>query len=142
MFGNLRVGDFFVHLLVDCVLIVLDCALFDTFVWGKQCYAYVSNYLFLITLQKKIGTVTVEGVENVGEENCIKIKTEEDYIQLVGRVKCEHEVSCFVVVIYLKVCVFVLYCTLYFVTHSFCTCISHLFSFCMSTGCTCVIRTV
>jgi hypothetical protein len=47
----------------------------------------------LITLQEKIDTVTVEGVENEGEEDCIKIKTEEDYIQLVRRVKCEQEVS-------------------------------------------------
>jgi hypothetical protein len=37
--------------------------------------------------------VTVEGVENVGEEDCIKIKTEEDYIQPVGTVKSEQEVS-------------------------------------------------
>jgi hypothetical protein len=37
--------------------------------------------------------VTVEGVENVGEEDCIKIKTEEDYIQLVGTIKTEQEVS-------------------------------------------------
>ena len=48
---------------------------------------------FLITLQEKIDTVTVEGVENVGEEDCIKIKTEEDYIQLVGVIKTEQEVS-------------------------------------------------
>jgi hypothetical protein len=51
------------------------------------------NYLFLITLQEKIDTVTVEGVENVGEEDCIKIKTEEDYIQSVGAIKTEQEVS-------------------------------------------------
>jgi homoserine dehydrogenase len=51
------------------------------------------NYLFLITLQENIDTVTVEGVENVGEEDCIKIKTEEDYIQLVGTIKTEQEVS-------------------------------------------------
>jgi hypothetical protein len=44
-------------------------------------------------LQEKIDTMTVEAVENVGEEDCIKIKTEEDYIQSVGRVKCEPEVS-------------------------------------------------
>jgi len=31
--------------------------------------------------QGEIDTVSV-GVENVGEEDCIKIKTEEDYIQL------------------------------------------------------------
>ena len=55
-------------------------------------YIYL-NYLFLITLQDKIDTVTVEGVENVGEEDCIKIKTEEDYIQLVQTVKSEQEVS-------------------------------------------------
>jgi hypothetical protein len=48
--------------------------------------------MFVVPLQAKIDTVTVEGVENVGEEDCIEIKTE-DYIQLVGRVKCEQEVS-------------------------------------------------
>ena len=37
--------------------------------------------------------MTVEGAENVGEEDCIKIKTEEDYIQLVRTVKSEQEVS-------------------------------------------------
>jgi hypothetical protein len=37
--------------------------------------------------------VTVEGVENVGEEDCITIKTEQDYIQLVRTVKIEQEVS-------------------------------------------------
>jgi hypothetical protein len=42
--------------------------------------------------QENIDTVKVERVESVGEEDCIKIKTEEDYIQLVGRVKCEQEV--------------------------------------------------
>ena len=55
-------------------------------------YIYL-NYLFLIPLQEKIDTVTVEGVENVGEEDCIEIKTEEDYIQLVRTVKSEQEVS-------------------------------------------------
>ena len=55
-------------------------------------YIYL-NYLLLIPLQEKIDTVTVEGVENVGEEDCIKIKTEEDYIQLVRTVKSEQEVS-------------------------------------------------
>ena len=44
----------------------------------------------MIPLQEKIETVTVEGVGNVGEEDCIKIKTEEDYVQLV---KSEQEVS-------------------------------------------------
>jgi hypothetical protein len=35
----------------------------------------------------------VEGVENVREEDCFKIKTEEGYIQLVRTVKSEEEVS-------------------------------------------------
>jgi hypothetical protein len=47
----------------------------------------------LVNLQEKIDTVTVEGVENVGEEECIEIKTEQHYIQLVGTVKGEQEVS-------------------------------------------------
>jgi hypothetical protein len=51
------------------------------------------NYLFFIILQEKIDTVTVEGVESVGEEDCIKIKTEQHYIQLVWTVKSEQEVS-------------------------------------------------
>jgi hypothetical protein len=44
----------------------------------------------LLPLQEKIDTVTVEGVENVGEEDCINIKTEQDYIQFV---KSEQEES-------------------------------------------------
>ena len=60
--------------------------------WPAVLYTYL-NYLFLIPLQEKIDTVTVEGVENVGEEDCIKIKTEEDYVQLVRTVKSEQEVS-------------------------------------------------
>ena len=59
--------------------------------WPAVLYIYW-NYLFLILLQEKIDTVTVEGVENVGEEDCIKIETEEDYIQLVRTVKSEQEV--------------------------------------------------
>ena len=52
------------------------------------------NYIFLIILQENIDTGTVEGVENVGEEDCIKIKTEEDCIEeLVRTVKSEQEVS-------------------------------------------------
>jgi len=47
----------------------------------------------LITLQEEINTVTVEGVENVGEEDCIKIKTEEDFIWFVWVIKTEQEVS-------------------------------------------------
>jgi len=48
---------------------------------------------FLITLQQTVDTVTVEGDENIEEEECNKIKTEEDYIQLVRTVKTEQEVS-------------------------------------------------
>ena len=51
------------------------------------------NYLFLITLQERVDTVTVEGVENVVEEDHITIKTEQHYIQLVRVVKSEQEVS-------------------------------------------------
>ena len=48
----------------------------------------------MIILQENIDTVTVERDENVGEEDCIKFKTEEDYIEeLVRTVKCEQEVS-------------------------------------------------
>jgi hypothetical protein len=47
----------------------------------------------LIILQENIDTVTVEGFENVGEEDSIKIETEENYIQLVRTVKTEEEVS-------------------------------------------------
>ena len=56
-------------------------------------YIYYS-YLFLIFLQQNIDTVTIERVDNVGEEDCIKIKTEEDCIEeLVRTVKIEQEVS-------------------------------------------------
>jgi hypothetical protein len=48
----------------------------------------------LIFLQENIDTVTVGRDENVGEEDWIKIKTEEEFcIQLVRRVKSEEEVS-------------------------------------------------
>ena len=50
-------------------------------------------FFFFILLQENIDTVTVEKVENVEEEDCIKIKTEQHYIQLVRTVKCEQEVS-------------------------------------------------
>ena len=50
------------------------------------------NYLLLIILQGNIGTVSVERVENVVED-CIKIKTEEDYIQSMCTIKTEEEVS-------------------------------------------------
>jgi len=51
------------------------------------------NCLFLIILQQNIDTVTAERYENVGEEDCIKIKTEEDFIQLLHTAKTEEEVS-------------------------------------------------
>jgi hypothetical protein len=93
-------------------------------------YLNYSFYIYII-LQEKIDTVTVEGDENVGEEECVKIKTEQHYIQLVRIVKIEQEVSflCCMVVIYLQVCVHAC-CTLYLVTHTLCTCISRLI-FCM-----------
>jgi hypothetical protein len=48
----------------------------------------------LIILQENSVTVKVERVENVGEEDCIKIEPEEEFcIQLVRRVKSEEEVS-------------------------------------------------
>jgi len=55
-------------------------------------YIY-ENYIFFIILQENIDTVTVERVENVVGEDCIKIKPEENYIQLVRTVKIEQEVS-------------------------------------------------
>ena len=48
---------------------------------------------FLIILQENIDTIKAERFENVAEEDCIKIKTEQHYIQLVRTVKCEQEVS-------------------------------------------------
>ena len=85
-------------LFVDFVLFVVDCAVFDTFVCGKQCCTYIRIIIiiiisFYVTLQEKIDRVTVEGVENVGEEERIEIKTQEDFIQLVRVIKTEQEVS-------------------------------------------------
>jgi hypothetical protein len=100
------------------MLLVLDCALFDTFVCGKQCYIMYWNCLYLTTLQEQIDTVNAKGVENVREVDWIEIKTEEDYIQLEGRVKCEPEVSVLCCVFCVQVCVCVLYCTVCFVTIS------------------------
>jgi len=48
---------------------------------------------FLINLQEQIDTVTVRRVENVEEEDCIAIKTEEDYTQFARVIKTEQEVS-------------------------------------------------
>jgi hypothetical protein len=74
------------------VLLVV-CAVIDVFGCDKQCCTYMRIMYFLIILQENIDTVTGERVENVAEEDCIKIKTEEDYTQLVRTVKCEQEVS-------------------------------------------------
>jgi len=57
------------------------------FFCGQQCFACIPIIFFLITLQEKIDTVTVEGAES------IKIKTEEDFMQSVRTVKSEQEVS-------------------------------------------------
>ena len=55
---------------------------------------HILEFYFLILLQENIDTVKVERVENVGEEDCVKIKTEEEFcIQLVRTVKNEEEVS-------------------------------------------------
>jgi hypothetical protein len=56
-------------------------------------YVYY-NGRFLIILQENIDTIKIEKFENVGEEDCIKIETEEEFcIQLVRTVKTEEEVS-------------------------------------------------
>jgi hypothetical protein len=54
---------------------------------------HILELSFLIILQENIDTVKLEKVETVGEEDCVKIKTEEDYIQLVRTVKSKEEVS-------------------------------------------------
>jgi len=40
-FGDLRVGDFFLALLIHSVLLVVVFTLTNTFICGKQCYAYM-----------------------------------------------------------------------------------------------------
>ena len=76
------------------MLLVVVYALIDTLVCGKQCYTYIGIIFFFMILQENIDTVKVERVENAGEEDCVKIKTEEEFcIQLVRRVKSEEEVS-------------------------------------------------
>jgi hypothetical protein len=67
-------------------------ALIHTFVCDKQCYTYI-RIIFFGILQENIDGIKVERVENVGEEDSIKIKTEQPYIQLVRTVKTEEEVS-------------------------------------------------
>jgi hypothetical protein len=46
----------------------------------------------LVILQENIDTVRVGRVESVGKEDCIKVKTEADLIQVVRTIKTE-EVS-------------------------------------------------
>jgi hypothetical protein len=74
------------------------------------------DYLFLIILQEKIDTATVEGVESVGEEECIKTKAEQLYIQLVRAVKSEQEVSVLCCVV---VCVCVCMCVVLYIVFSY-----------------------
>ena len=50
-------------------------------------------YIFLLILQVKIDTDTIELVENVREKDCIEIKSEQHCIQLVRTVESEREVS-------------------------------------------------
>ena len=54
---------------------------------------HVLELSFFIILQQNIDTVTAERFENVGEEDSIKIETEQHYIHLVQTVKCEQGVS-------------------------------------------------
>ena len=75
-------------------MLVVVYPLIHAFVYEYQCYTYIGIIYFLIILQENIEAVTVEGDENVGEEDFIKIKTEEYCIEeLVRTVKCEQEVS-------------------------------------------------
>jgi len=75
------------------VLLVVVYTLIHDFACDNQCCTYIGIIYFLIILQENVDRITVERDENVGEEDCIKIKTEEDYVQLVRKVKCEQEVS-------------------------------------------------
>jgi hypothetical protein len=66
--------------------------LFDILSVSSSAIRILQSY-FVTILQENIDTVTVGRVENVGEEDCVKIKTEEDYVQLAHTVKTEEEVS-------------------------------------------------
>jgi len=74
---------------VDSVLLVV---VYSLVIFVTSSAIHTLELYFLIILQQNIDTLTV-GVENVAEEECIKIKTEQHYIQLVRTVKCEQEVS-------------------------------------------------
>jgi len=41
VFGDLRVGDFFLALLIDSVLLVVVFTLINTFICGRLCYTYM-----------------------------------------------------------------------------------------------------
>ena len=70
-----------------------SCALVIGFVCDKHCCTYII-IIYFILLQENIDTVTIEKVENVGEEDCIKIKAEEELrMQLGWTVKSEEQVS-------------------------------------------------
>jgi hypothetical protein len=58
---------------------------FDKFT-GVFLYIFLSYYRIILI-------VTAERVDSVGEEDCIKIKTEQHYIQLVHTVNTEDEMS-------------------------------------------------
>jgi hypothetical protein len=73
-----------VLLLVDCFLLVVDCAL--------MLLSVASSAIQIVELSF-FGKL--EGVENVGEEDSITIKTEQHYIQLVRTMKVEQEVCVF-----------------------------------------------
>jgi hypothetical protein len=73
IYGNLRIGEFFALVgydLIFCLWQLLESTLF-------------------IFLQENDDTVTVESVVSVGEEDCIKVKNEENYKQLVSTVNTE-----------------------------------------------------
>jgi len=80
----------FVLQFVDFVLLVM---VYSLVIFVTSSVKHTLELYFLIILQQHIDTVTAERFENVAEEDCIKIKTEQHYIQLVRTVKCEQEVS-------------------------------------------------
>ena len=80
----------FVLQFVDFVLLVM---VYSLVIFVTSSVKHTLELYFLIILQQHIDTVTAERFENVAEEDCIKIKTEQHYIHLVRTVKCEQEVS-------------------------------------------------
>jgi hypothetical protein len=86
-----------------------------------SCTLHMLELSVLVTFQERIDSLTVEGVENVGGEDWIEIKTEEE---LVGRVKCEQEVSvlCCVLCTGVCVCVCVVLCIVFsYALFTYCT---------------------